>query len=166
MFFADPPHLGPLPHGRRGWKRFDFDFNHVRAGADAGVHATRGDEFGLGIGICRECGKECDKIFVGKIAGFSAEKAAEKSARESAHLGDIGVAQHALFGNARQCGAEVAHSISMRPLSARPVLVQAEELVFGGAPKTTRESRVLPCKFFLFIMLHIMQLSAWRNYLS
>jgi hypothetical protein len=93
----------------------DLNINKVRAGDCcsacyfAGVHATGGDQIGLGGRVGGENLQQGYDVVVGEVAGFTAHEAADKAARQTAVASDIGLAEAAEFGLTLEGHAEVAH---------------------------------------------------------
>lgn len=97
--------------GRDGDGGFvDADVNEFGAGADAGVHAAGGDEFGLGLGVGGEGVEQRSEVGVGEFGELAAQEAAEVAAGDAALAGEVGLVHLASLQATLQGDAEVAHN--------------------------------------------------------
>ena len=96
--------------GFRGGTFFDFYLNKIGAGADAGVHAARGNQFGLRDGVGGKGAEEGDEVGVGEFVRFAAEKAADVAAGKSGFAGQVALIHPASFDLSLESDFEVTHS--------------------------------------------------------
>ena len=92
-----------------GHVSFHGDFHQLRAGANACIRATRGDEFGLRLWIGGEHFEDGDEVLIGKFMRSAAEKAADVTARNTALPREVALIHLETFDPALKGDAEIAH---------------------------------------------------------
>jgi len=103
-----------LPRHRRlagrGARRLpDVDVHQFRARANPGVHAARGDEFGLTLGIGGEYFQQVGEVGVGQFVEVTAQQPADVTPRDAAELGEVALVHLATFKSPLQRDGKVAH---------------------------------------------------------
>ena len=102
--------------GARSWKFgagrvgfLDADLDQFRSRADAGIHAARGDEFGLGLRVGRKGFEQRGEIGVREFGELAAQEAADVAFGDAALFGEVALVHVATFEATLQGDAEVAH---------------------------------------------------------
>lgn len=88
---------------------FDGNLDLFGAGADANIHAARGDELGLRRWIGGKYFEQRDEVFIRQIVRIAAEQAADVAPRQAGLTGDVALIHLPALNAALECGAEVAH---------------------------------------------------------
>jgi hypothetical protein len=94
---------------RRG--AFDFDFDQLSARPYPGIHAARGDQLGLGVGIGGKEAQDGGEVRVGEFMSLAAEQPADVAFGEAAAAGDGALIEPMALGLALESDAEIAHGL-------------------------------------------------------